>query len=295
MPWGERAISERSREYHATSTWTACVHDVALGELDMCWADFWITVERRRLTSWTASIKVEKFYLVLPEAREAGGVAHSLRKVFAPFSPGLWIALFAILASVGVALELDSSPVASRRELAKRLPRAMLRGFQGWFTGEVRTEETTTGSWVLQCALGLTVLVMTAAYLAGVTVTLLQEAKSEIKSMDDAIAHPAGYTFCAGDHRRPHDAVPAAQGRVAAGEDRAGRDRLRADGRRSARGGCRPPSSPRATGACVRACLPACAPRWRALPHRRRSHALVRACVRACVLASSVCVSMRVW
>jgi hypothetical protein len=36
VAWEEVAISARSLEYSPTSSWTACVHDVAIGRLDMC-------------------------------------------------------------------------------------------------------------------------------------------------------------------------------------------------------------------------------------------------------------------
>jgi hypothetical protein len=37
-------ISDRSREFSPSSSYTACVHDVAIGQVDLCVGNFWPTV-----------------------------------------------------------------------------------------------------------------------------------------------------------------------------------------------------------------------------------------------------------
>ena len=47
------------------SSFTACVHDVAINNTDMCLASFWVTPQRLLMTEFTVAISFDTFNLVV--------------------------------------------------------------------------------------------------------------------------------------------------------------------------------------------------------------------------------------
>jgi len=105
MPWVEVAISPVSRAYSPTSSFTACVHDVALNNTDLCIGSFWAFEFRRRLSDFTATIDSTRFFVIAPKLRQAPvSLLDILAQPFAPFDLQLWFALLATLLYAGYAL-----------------------------------------------------------------------------------------------------------------------------------------------------------------------------------------------
>jgi hypothetical protein len=83
--WREVPISPQSRARFASS-YTACVHEVAINGTDLCIGNFWVTAERTLLASFTSLLYNDHFYLV------TSAVAPSQRDTFldnlsTPFRP----------------------------------------------------------------------------------------------------------------------------------------------------------------------------------------------------------------
>ena len=196
VPWLEVPISARSHEFSPKSTWTACVHEVALGNADMCWANFWVTNSRRALTPFSAPLYIEPFYLIIRREAEPSLVEYLIRP-FRPFTPALWLAMFALLAYVGVTLSYQDGQVQSVWEclMGGSFVVAILKGVHAFSQGEVAVDVKTSGVWLTQFVLGFTVLVMVTGYTALVTTQLLQASASRISSMEQAVN--MGMTFCA--------------------------------------------------------------------------------------------------
>jgi hypothetical protein len=99
-------ITRTSRELYPKSSFTACVHDVAVNQSDFCIGNFWITPERQLLSSMSNVISSDMFYLVAYKAQLAEtGLSFYVTeagKIFLPFSGDLWFAI--MLASVYAAL-----------------------------------------------------------------------------------------------------------------------------------------------------------------------------------------------
>jgi hypothetical protein len=74
-------ISNVSRTKFPSSSFTACVHDVAINHTDLCIANFWLTAQRRALTTMTAPLSTDDMYLVTPEAGDISRYALLLRQV----------------------------------------------------------------------------------------------------------------------------------------------------------------------------------------------------------------------
>eukprot|EP00816_Leptocylindrus_hargravesii_P013442 CAMPEP_0196825104 /NCGR_PEP_ID=MMETSP1362-20130617/92860_1 /TAXON_ID=163516 /ORGANISM="Leptocylindrus danicus, Strain CCMP1856" /LENGTH=525 /DNA_ID=CAMNT_0042205481 /DNA_START=47 /DNA_END=1624 /DNA_ORIENTATION=- len=65
--WEYVDVSALSMSKYSTSSYTACIHDVALGLVDFCVGNFWPTGERFLIhTPFSRSFMVDKFFLVSP-------------------------------------------------------------------------------------------------------------------------------------------------------------------------------------------------------------------------------------
>ena len=62
--WVEKPITAASRARFNSSSFTACVHDVALNETDMCIGNFWMTSQRLHMAAFSTAIYDDSFSLV---------------------------------------------------------------------------------------------------------------------------------------------------------------------------------------------------------------------------------------
>ena len=95
-------ISNSSLEQYPSSSWSACVHDVALNRTDLCIGDFWELPERVLKTDFTVNLYQDLFYLVTPVLTDTD-VLRIIFSPFRPFTPLVWgfviisVVLFVIL------------------------------------------------------------------------------------------------------------------------------------------------------------------------------------------------------
>jgi hypothetical protein len=62
--------SKQARRFYPNSSFTACVMDVAVGRVDMCIGDFWLTTERLNMgASFLQPFGSDEFYLLAPKAK----------------------------------------------------------------------------------------------------------------------------------------------------------------------------------------------------------------------------------
>lgn len=108
VPWVEVPISQRSRDFSPSSSFTACVHDVAIGHVDMCWANFWSTSSRLKMASFSSVMYNDQFYVIVPITSGTPSLMDSILKPFAPFSIELWFVVVLVFALVGVNLTVEN-------------------------------------------------------------------------------------------------------------------------------------------------------------------------------------------
>ena len=94
-------MSQRSKEFSPDSSFTACVHEVAIGATDMCWANFWATATRSALTPFTPSMYQDEFVTVVRATPPPKGWVEAFTKPFAPFTWDLWVLIFGVFGLVG--------------------------------------------------------------------------------------------------------------------------------------------------------------------------------------------------
>jgi len=198
VPWVEVPISQRSRDFSTTSSFTACVHDVAIGNVDMCWANFWPTSSRRRMASFTATMYNDQFFVIVPLSGGATTFWSTMLKPFAPFTWDLWLVIIVVFAFVGVTLTVENQEgkINWWDFLCTELPTAVLRGLNAYNLGEVpEVRLSTSGSWLTAFFVGFTFQVLITGYTAVVTTTLMEQGATEITTLRDGMDR--GFTFCA--------------------------------------------------------------------------------------------------
>ena len=101
--------TQASRMMFPASSYTACVHDVAVGNFDICLADLWLTPERNQLVTFLPAVRSDYFYLVVPKNLEVKTditFLSRLEKPFLPFTPGAWMAVVGFLCIMSTLLWL---------------------------------------------------------------------------------------------------------------------------------------------------------------------------------------------
>eukprot|EP00439_Symbiodinium_sp_Y106_P060667 s4361_g9.t1 len=91
--------TQLSRSVFPESSYTACVHDVAVGNFDICIADLWLTPQRNQLVTFLPAVRQDFFYLVVAKVQTSQQITlvDGLSYPFRPFTPGAWAGIVAIL------------------------------------------------------------------------------------------------------------------------------------------------------------------------------------------------------
>ena len=204
VPWEEIAVSDRSKGYSPSSSFTACVHDVAIGNVDMCWGNFWPTASRRQIASFTGALYLDSFYVIVHQSTRTLSFTDAIVQPFAPFTPSLWALLFTTLGVVGISLVWSSKTEETTFcDMLPQMAGAFVRGWHGFSTGEIKQVVVrSTGGWLTQFFVGFTKTVFIAGYTALTVSTLLKQQGAAVNSFNEAIE--ARYRFCANP-----DIIPA--------------------------------------------------------------------------------------
>ena len=98
--WVLTWTSASSRAQHASS-WTAAVNDVALGIADIGCSLFWMTAERLEMSSFTANLLSDQFYLFVPKPKVDDSLLTKIKQPFMPFTLGVWLVVILIILATG--------------------------------------------------------------------------------------------------------------------------------------------------------------------------------------------------
>eukprot|EP00960_Hanusia_phi_P062197 765087-Hanusia_phi.AAC.1 len=88
--------SQSKALYDGPSSFTRCVYEVAVKNVDVCIGNFWETNERRRLATFTSSFDLDAMFLVSAPKNGVGSGSTSdfnpsdLLAIFKPFTPAVW-------------------------------------------------------------------------------------------------------------------------------------------------------------------------------------------------------------
>ena len=97
-------LTDVSRVKFPDSSYTACVHDVALNVTDLCIGEFWPTPSRLLMVPFSPELYADQFYLVTTSDVSTPTFLAMLATPFAPFDLNVWLLIIAISLFVGLAL-----------------------------------------------------------------------------------------------------------------------------------------------------------------------------------------------
>ncbi|CAE7434546.1 unnamed protein product [Symbiodinium necroappetens] len=195
--------TEQSRQ-RFSSSYTACVHDVAVGNFDICIADLWLTPNRHRLAWFLPTIRQDLFYLVVPRKFDEVTLLSYLQRPFLPFTPDAWLGVFAFLCGLSAVLwlvRLCETPAKERQGCQwslQELGNFLFNTWHDFLLGQSSHEvERGLAHKLFSLAFSFFILVTLASYTASLASMLVvqREASGEINSIDDAIT--AGVPICA--------------------------------------------------------------------------------------------------
>ena len=193
--------TEQSRQKFESS-YTACVHDVAVGNFDICIADMWLTPERHQLASFLPAVRQDHFYLVVPKKMEVVTIWSLLQKPFQPFTADGWLGVAAVLIGMAVLhwlLELSEEGMEGnwRSQCSWSLALALRFQFTMWhdfFQGGSSLEIKKGAAYkFFSLAFSFFLLVTLASYTASLASMLVvrHQAVGTISSIEHAVSQQA--------------------------------------------------------------------------------------------------------
>jgi len=208
LNWTVVPISNESRASHPNSSFTACVHEVALNGTDLCVGNFWQTPARLLISTFTSQQDADRFRVVVFSHAEALSLndvlGQAFRSPFAPFSKDMWIVLLVTVAWVGLTsyvLELDYGDCskACNRSGRAKFGRSMFYSLHAFSSGgDFRQEPVKLSQHLNLLAFGFAILVTVTNYTAEVTTSAVVDRRtSSLNSFAEGIAQ--GKVFCGPD------------------------------------------------------------------------------------------------
>jgi len=182
------------------STWSSCVWDLAVGRLDFCMADFWITAGRLKQCNFLPSLYSDSVFLVEDSLAEES-LWEILQKPFLPFAYDLWGFVLISLAVMGVLIAWVETGHNPDDYPDERCPMCFCKGvFQGvnsylasgyYFQVYPRT----IPGMCYSLGLGLFVLLSLSTYTANLaSFLILKKVKEGVNSLEDAVK--TGASIC---------------------------------------------------------------------------------------------------
>jgi len=193
----ESWASETSRDKFSSS-WTACVLDVAVGNADMCIGDFWITPQRMNLANFLTPFGNDNFYFVAPFAVSDETLGATLQKPFLPFTDGLWGVTFCFLifsAFVMMVTDGHNMDDYENQNMVSKLFKSLYYSFAGYVGGGSANSPASVPGRLATVGFGFFVLITLASYTANLaTILVTRGSATGLTSAQDAV--DKGVTIC---------------------------------------------------------------------------------------------------
>lgn len=197
--WEVVTVSNSSSDAFPLSSFTACVHEVALNRTDMCIGNFWSTPTRRVMASFSAEIYQDLFFLVSFDGGRQS-LTQQLARPFEPFTPGAWACIVAVTLVTSLAIfavearedggEFDGMP--GWRALATSAYLSLTSLLGGGSIYRLRS----VPARLMDIAFGLLILIVVASYTAQLASSLVRSAQlAQVDSVEAGIAQRLN--FCA--------------------------------------------------------------------------------------------------
>jgi hypothetical protein len=190
------SLTNVSRAKFPQSSFTACVHDIALNNTDVCIGNFWPTPARLMLgVPFTGEVYPDLFYLVTQRgAHESPSILEMLARPFAPFDDQVWLLIIGTSLLVGLALFIVEAEHNDDDFPDKRWFHGLLDALYLCMTsylggGSIFAIKTMYGR-IINTGYGFFLLIVGASYTANLATFLISSASAQgtITSLDDGVA-----------------------------------------------------------------------------------------------------------
>lgn len=226
LSWVYVPISPESRMYSPGSSFTACTHDVALNNTDICVGSVWPYEYRRRIASFSSSITSTTLRVVTPVVQNT--IFRQIFRPFLPFDGLLWLGLLLATMYAGYALYTlnatgyhdeeyveGASGLTARAQMqlkwannwrhifcpttyddARDLSLSMAESLQSFLGGgDFRHQPHDASSWLVFLGFSFLILVTISNYTAQVTaINVLNTNTGQLASFEQGVA--LQWTFC---------------------------------------------------------------------------------------------------
>uniref|UniRef100_A0A7S0YRR6 Ionotropic glutamate receptor C-terminal domain-containing protein n=1 Tax=Hemiselmis tepida TaxID=464990 RepID=A0A7S0YRR6_9CRYP len=194
-----------ARKLHSSS-YTACVYDVIVGNFDVCLGDFWITPARLDMMSqqpgqpaqFVIPYREDKIYLVAPSIENVESFADLLEKPFLPFKPDLWglVIGFTIFSSlVSAFIDRHNDTDYHNKSIGSRIFKSLYLHSFWYVSGGPLGYPVSVPSRLASLGFGLFTLITLATFTANLASLLVtKNLASGVQSIEQAI--DLGLTIC---------------------------------------------------------------------------------------------------
>eukprot|EP00277_Geminigera_cryophila_P041526 CAMPEP_0173098872 /NCGR_PEP_ID=MMETSP1102-20130122/35075_1 /TAXON_ID=49646 /ORGANISM="Geminigera sp., Strain Caron Lab Isolate" /LENGTH=514 /DNA_ID=CAMNT_0013991623 /DNA_START=199 /DNA_END=1743 /DNA_ORIENTATION=+ len=188
----------QSKKIFPGSSFTACVFDVKVGNVDLCISDFWVTPERMGMSNFLSPFSQDVFYLLVPDQTVPETILSMFEKPFKPFSWELWGLVFGFLffsGFVNMLADNQNEDDFQNPHPVARVFKATYLSFAGYFQGGAANNPTSAPARVAQLGYGFFILIILASYTANLaTILVAKSGKTGIDSIQAAIEQ--GVSIC---------------------------------------------------------------------------------------------------
>ena len=171
------------------SSYTSCVHEVALNRTDICIGEFWQTSIRLEMAAFTRALYSDVFHVLAWRTDGEAGLFAWLAKIlgaaFQPFDPLLWFLLILMYVVGGLAMWVieghhNTADFPDQDAAVHSLVEGVFRSLQSFFGGEDHrfSPRTLTGKLVVM-GLSLSSLVLISLYVAKITTAQIVIARTD--------------------------------------------------------------------------------------------------------------------
>jgi len=189
-------VSQKSKGRSPSSSFTACVHEVALNGTDLCIGNFWSTSQRLLMAPFTTEVYQDTFYLVAFTTEEAG-ILGTLASPFRPFQPSLWLGIVGMTVLASLVIYFLERGKSNFREgvMLYGASRSVYVGSRSLLQSGLAWDAETLGGRIMHLTFGFFAMIVIASYTANLASSLVSKVtSSEIDSIDGGIS--AGMKFC---------------------------------------------------------------------------------------------------
>jgi len=180
------------------SPWSACVHEIGQGRLDLCIGEFYDTPERRLVTEFSGLIQLKSVMLVAP----ANNGSLDFGRLLRPFTTELWIGILVVMFVFAVLLWLFSFKRGSNDFVpsfseCKRFGHSVHLSVQSLLGAAMATDlsEPIPSLYWVGTGYALFIVVVVAAYTANLAAILaVSRNASMFKNLEDIARQ--GYPVC---------------------------------------------------------------------------------------------------